>query len=76
MSLREGLTGADGCKCRMSKVCVQWTLEDLCEMDEQDMDALLRSYAPDQVPSLSQVRLDEEPGTWAFDGSFGWACVV
>ncbi|EMC96390.1 hypothetical protein BAUCODRAFT_122397 [Baudoinia panamericana UAMH 10762] len=60
----------------MSKVCVQWSLEDLCDMEEVDMDALLRSYAPDQVPSLTQVRLGEEPGLWQFDGSFGWSCVV
>ncbi|KAK4544575.1 hypothetical protein LTR36_004147 [Oleoguttula mirabilis] len=60
----------------MSKVCLKWSLEDLCEMEERDMDELLQSYAPDQIPSLSQVRLGEEPGTWQFDGSFGWACVV
>ena len=60
----------------MSKVCVQWTLEDLCEMEEKDMDELLRSYGPDVVPSLEQLRLGEEPGTFAFDGSFGWACVI
>ena len=60
----------------MSKVCVQWSLEDLCEMDEADMDALLEYFAPNKVPSLQQVRLGEEPGEWQFDGSFGWACVI
>ncbi|KAK3708034.1 Bifunctional dehydrogenase and ferrochelatase [Vermiconidia calcicola] len=60
----------------MSKVCVQWTLEDLCEMDERDMDDLLQSFAPDKVPSLEQIRLGEESGEYHFDGSFGWACVV
>ncbi|KAF2161488.1 hypothetical protein M409DRAFT_59186 [Zasmidium cellare ATCC 36951] len=55
----------------MSKVCVQWSLEDLCDMSEEDMEMLLQSYAPDQVPSLVDVR-----GPWEFDGSFGWACVV
>lgn len=60
----------------MSKVCVQWSLEDLCEMDEDDMDGLLQSYAPNLIPSLKQVRLGEEAGTSGFDGSFGWACVV
>ena len=60
----------------MSKVCVQWSLEDLCDMEEQDMDELLRSYAPDEVPNLQQIRLGEEPGKWQFDGSFGWACVI
>lgn len=60
----------------MSKVCVQWSLEDLCEMEEQDMAQLLESYGPDVVPSFDQVRLGEEPGKYEFDGSFGWACVV
>ncbi|KAK3116075.1 Bifunctional dehydrogenase and ferrochelatase, partial [Teratosphaeriaceae sp. CCFEE 6253] len=54
----------------MSKVCVQWSLEDLCEMEDIDMDDLLQSYAPDQVPSLSQLRSGEEPGMWQFDGSY------
>ena len=62
--------------CRMSKVCVDWSLEDLCDMDEEDMDRLLRSYAPEDVPSFEQVRLGEDSGKWQFDGSFGWACVV
>ena len=55
---------------------MQWSLEDLCEMDEEDMAELLKSYGPDMVPSFEQVRLAEEPGTFNFDGSFGWACVV
>lgn len=45
-------------------------------MEEQDMAELLKSYAPDVVPSLDQVRLGEIPGEFEFDGSFGWACVV
>lgn len=57
----------------MSKVCVKWSLEDLCDMTEEDMDALLRSYGPNVVPTLDQVRLGEEPGDYRFDGSFGWA---
>lgn len=61
---------------RMSKVCVDWSLEELCDMEEQDMDRLLRFYAPEQVPTFDQVRLGESPGDWQFDGSFGWACVV
>lgn len=60
----------------MSKVCVKWSLEDLCEMDEGDMEQLLEYYRPDKVPSLEQIRLGEEPDEWLFDGSFGWACVV
>ena len=41
-------------------------------MEDDDMEKLLQSYAPDVVPSLTQVRYDD----WAFDGSFGWACVI
>ncbi|KAI7364709.1 siroheme synthase middle domains-like protein [Hortaea werneckii] len=59
----------------MSKVCVSWTLEDLCEMDEGDMEQLLQYYASNQVPDFSQIRLGEKPDEWTFDGSFGWACV-
>jgi len=58
---------------RMSKVCESWTLEDLCDMDDADMQALLGFYRPNTVPSLDQLRLQEEPGVYHFDGSFGWA---
>lgn len=61
---------------RMSRVCVEWSLEELCAMEDEDMVQLLQSYAPDTVPSFDQVRLQEEPGTFEFDGSFGWACVI
>lgn len=57
----------------MSKVCMKWTLEDLCEMSEQDMDALLQSYEAGGVPSFDQVRVDEKDGGFVFDGSFGWS---
>lgn len=60
----------------MSKVCVQWSLEELCEMDEADMDALLQSYAPGKVPKFEDVRLGVDSEIPQFDGSFGWACVV
>ncbi|KAK0808721.1 Bifunctional dehydrogenase and ferrochelatase [Friedmanniomyces endolithicus] len=50
--------------------------EDLCDMEDLDMNELLQGYAPDQVPSLSQVRSGEEPGVWQFDGSYGWSCVI
>lgn len=61
---------------RMSKVCVDWSLEDLCEMDEDDMVNLLQYYAPDKVPTFQQIRLEENPDEWQYDGSFGWACVI
>lgn len=40
----------------MSNVCDRWSLEQLCDMSERDMDVLLESYAPGKVPSLAQVR--------------------
>ena len=52
----------------MSKVCEQWTLDELCDMTEQDMEMLLGFYKPGTVPSLEQVRLQEPDG--AFDGPF------
>ncbi|KAF2789382.1 siroheme synthase middle domains-like protein [Melanomma pulvis-pyrius CBS 109.77] len=52
----------------MSKVCEQWTLDELCEMTEEDMEALLGFYKPGTVPSLETVRLGEPDG--AYDGPF------
>ena len=60
----------------MSKVCVDWSLEDLCDMEEADMHALLKFYEPNTVPTFEQIRLGEKPGEFEFDGSFGWACVI
>lgn len=56
----------------MSKVCEQWSLEDLVEMDEADMESLLGFYKPGMVPTFEKVRLGEAPEEFAFDGSFGW----
>jgi precorrin-2 dehydrogenase/sirohydrochlorin ferrochelatase len=52
----------------MSKVCEQWTLDDLCDMTEEDMEMLLGFFKPGTVPSLQLVRLQEPDG--AFDGPF------
>lgn len=60
----------------MSRVCETWTLEELCEMTDADMEALLRFYGPDSVPSLQQIRDGDDEETFAFDGSFGWSCVI
>lgn len=56
----------------MSKVCESWSLDDLCEMEEDDMETLLSFYKPGQVLSLEQIRLGGEPGVVSFDGSFGF----
>ena len=57
---------------RMSKVCDEWSLEDLLEMEEEDMDALLRFYEPGTVPTFEEIRLRDRQEEFAFDGSFGW----
>ena len=56
---------------RMSRVCELWSLEDLVEMGEEDMEVLLGFYKPGTVPSFESVRGEDE---YAFDGSFGWWC--
>lgn len=52
----------------MSKVCESWSLEDICDMSEEDMDMLLTFYKPNCVPSLEEVRLSEPQG--AYNGPF------
>ena len=56
----------------MSKVCEDWNLKDLVEMDEEDMDKLLGFYKPGTVPSFEEVRLGNQADEFVFDGSFGW----
>lgn len=40
----------------MSGVCETWSLDELVQMDERDMDSLVRHYESGQVPSYEQVR--------------------
>ncbi|RDL31959.1 putative siroheme synthase [Venustampulla echinocandica] len=40
----------------MVKVSDAYSLEDFCEMDEEDMKMLLTFYAPDEVPQLSSLK--------------------
>jgi len=55
-------------RCRMSKVCEQYSLDDLCALTDEDMEVLLGFYKPNVVPSLELVRLQEPDG--AYDGPF------
>lgn len=41
---------------RMSAVCESWSLDDLVDMSEQDMDDLLSNYQSGAVPALEAVR--------------------
>lgn len=56
----------------MSAVCEKWSLEELCAMGEVDMELLLGYYGPNKIPRFDDLRGEEG----AFDGSFGWSCVV
>ena len=56
---------------RMVKVSDTYSLEDLCQMEEEDMSALLRFYTSGKVPRLACIKAmrGEFEG---FDGSFGF----
>ncbi|KAI9882442.1 MAG: hypothetical protein M1823_005810 [Watsoniomyces obsoletus] len=62
----------------MSKVCEKWSLDDLCDLTDEDMERLLGFYQPGKVPRLADLRgeknenEDEKLGWVGFDGSFGW----
>ena len=56
----------------MSRVCEEWSLGDLVEMDEEDMDSLLGFYKPGTVPRFEELRLGNQADDYVFDGSFGW----
>jgi precorrin-2 dehydrogenase/sirohydrochlorin ferrochelatase len=56
----------------MIKVCEAWSLEDLVDMRDADMEALLGFYEPGTVPSLRDLRFEKELELTPFDGSFGF----
>lgn len=56
----------------MIKVSDAYSLEDLCEMDEEDMRTLLEYYGPNKVPRLACLRAMKNRYD-AFDGSFGFS---
>ncbi|EEH35724.1 hypothetical protein PAAG_00047 [Paracoccidioides lutzii Pb01] len=58
----------------ISRICEMWSLEELVEMDEDDIEALLGYYPSDRVPTFEQVRLGECAGVTVFDGSMGFSC--
>lgn len=51
-----------------------WSLEELVEMDEDDIETLLGYYLSDKVPTFEQVRLGEDANWIGFDGSMGFSC--
>ena len=56
----------------MSKVCEQWSLDNLVEMDEGDMEKLLGFYNPNIIPSFQEIRYGEQPSAVGAFGAFGW----
>ncbi|KAB2573097.1 sirohydrochlorin ferrochelatase [Lasiodiplodia theobromae] len=56
----------------MSKVCETWSLDDLVEMDEGDMEKLLGFYKPNTVPSFQEIRYGQQSNTVGSFGAFGW----
>lgn len=55
---------------RMIRVSDTYSLEDLCDMSDEEMAALLGFYGPNKVPTLKELRGPEEFD--GFDGSFGF----
>ncbi|EGC46706.1 siroheme biosynthesis protein MET8 [Histoplasma capsulatum var. duboisii H88] len=58
----------------ISRICEMWSLEELVEMDEDDIETLLGYYLSDKVPTFEQVRLGEDADWIGFDGSMGFSC--
>ena len=57
----------------MSKVCETWTLEELVEMSDADMEKLLGFYEDNKVPKFRDIHNVRDNGVFEFDGSFGWS---
>ncbi|KIW14125.1 hypothetical protein PV08_06906 [Exophiala spinifera] len=57
----------------MSEVCDKWSAADFNDMDDEDMDRLVRYHESGEVPSFEDIRLGaRDEVVWEFDGSFGW----
>ncbi|KAF4302282.1 siroheme synthase [Botryosphaeria dothidea] len=57
---------------KMSKVCESWSLDDLVEMDESDMEKLLGFYKPNTIPLFPEIRYGEKSSAVGSFGAFGW----
>ncbi|KAL7273918.1 Bifunctional dehydrogenase and ferrochelatase [Rhizina undulata] len=56
----------------MTKVCETWSLEELCDMDEDDMERLLEGFSENKILTYKDLREEETIPVIGFDGSFGW----
>ncbi|KAF3482684.1 uncharacterized protein GIQ15_02008 [Arthroderma uncinatum] len=57
----------------ISRVCESWSLDDLVDMTEEDMETLLQHFVSGNVPTFEQVRLKQGDNLAPFDGSMGWS---
>lgn len=60
----------------MTRVCDEWEGEELGVLGDDEMDALVRFYDTDEVPSFEQLRLGggkQDGVVWDWDGSYGFA---
>jgi precorrin-2 dehydrogenase/sirohydrochlorin ferrochelatase len=58
----------------MTKVCEQWSFEELCDMDEADMENLLSHYAENKVVTYNELRGSaiQKASEETSDGGLGW----
>jgi precorrin-2 dehydrogenase / sirohydrochlorin ferrochelatase len=59
-------------KIRMIEVCEKYSLDELVQLNDEDMNRLLMYYKDGIVPPYRDVHI-EKP-VFEFDGSFGWHC--
>ncbi|EEQ31255.1 Bifunctional dehydrogenase and ferrochelatase [Microsporum canis] len=57
----------------ISRICESWSLDELVNMTEDDMENLLQHYNSGNIPTFEQVRLKQGDSVAPFDGSMGWS---
>ena len=53
-------------------MCRKYSLDQLVQLEDEDMDKLLLYYRDGKVPPFNVIRTDEL--VYEFDGSFGFHC--
>ena len=56
----------------MVDVCRKYSLDQLVQLEDEDMDKLLLYYRDGKVPPFNVIRTEEL--VYEFDGSFGFHC--
>jgi len=57
---------------RMIDVCKKYSLDQLVQLEDEDMDTLLLYYRDGKVPPYNAIKTEQL--VYEFDGSFGFAC--